>query len=366
MRPPRTPTAFARSNQPRTIAERRPAPPSHRKARRLVRAVAAMLMLVLVACGDGDDAGPVARTDVPEPGVAPAVTGAPPGRIVPLPGEPEGLALDSRTGTLAVAVRKPDALVLVDSNTGVERARVALGSAARHLQLAAPGGPVLVPAEGNDRLYRVALPGGTVMGETAVGRQPHDAAPAAGGRVFVGDELADTVTLIAPDGSTRKLPAPAMPGGVASSPDGSVVVVVGVRGRRIEAYDPEGRSLGAAPCGVGPTHVRAGAGGLFYVADTQGDAVLVFQAGPAGVRQVGQVSATGAPYGLAVDATRRRLYVTLTGTNQLRSYRIEGQDLVAEKTWATVRQPNDVAVDETTGRVVVAGTAGGELQFLDP
>ncbi len=40
--------------------------------------------------------------------------------------------------------------------------------------------------------------------------------------------------------------------------------------------------------------------------------------------------------------------------------------LIADGSWATVRQPNDVAVDETTGRVVVAGTADGVLQFLDP
>lgn len=317
------------------------------------------------AC-DGGSAKPAARTDVPEPAVSPALEQTPSGRVVPLGGEPEGLALDSPTGTLAVAVRKPDGVVLVDLTTGVERVRTALGGAPRHLQLAGPGGPVLAPGEGNDRLYRIALPGGAVVGETPVGRQPHDAAPASGGQVFVGDELADTITVIAPDGTTRTLPAPAMPGGVASSPDGTVVVAVGVRGRRIEAYAADGRSLGTAPCGVGPTHVRAGAAGLFYVADTQGDAVLVFEAGPGGVRQVGRVSTGGAPYGLAVDGTRRRLYVSLTGTNQLRSFRIEGRDLVADRAWATVRQPNDVAVDEATGGVVVAGTAEGQLQFLAP
>ena len=333
--------------------------------RRLARVSVTLVLLVAMAACGGDD-GKEARTDVPEPAVAPAVAATPPGRIVALPGEPEGLALDSRTGTLAVAVRKPDGVALVDLGTGIERKRVALGGSPRHLQLAAPGGPVLAPAEGNDRLYRISLPAGTVVSETPVGRQPHDAAPAAGGGVFVGDEFADTVTLIAPDGTTRKLPAPAMPGGVASSPDGSVVVAVGVRGRQIEAYAPDGRSLGKAPCGVGPTHVRAGAAGLFYVADTQGDSVLVFEAGPGGVRQVEQVSTGGAPYGLAVDFARRRLYVTLTGTNQLRSYRIEGSKLIADGSWATVRQPNDVAVDETTGRVVVAGTADGVLQFLDP
>lgn len=321
--------------------------------------------MVVAACSGGEKAAP--RTDVPEPAAAPPAPTDLPGMVVPLAGEPEGLAWDARTGTIAVAVRSPDGVALVDGATGRERVRIPLAGAARHLELAAPGGPVLVPTEGNDRLYRVALPDGAVLGEEPVGRQPHDVAPAAGGRVFVGDELADTVHVLDPGQTPMVLNAPAQPGGLASAADGSVVVVVGVRERRIEAYAPDGRSLGSAACGVGPTHVRAGAGGLFYVADTQGGAVLIFRAGADGIRQVGQVSTGGgAPYGLAVDATRSRLYVTLSGSNQLRSFRVDGTALTADRTWATVRQPNDVVVDEASGRVAVAGTADGRLQLLDP
>jgi DNA-binding beta-propeller fold protein YncE len=335
--------------------------------------VGTLLVATLAAAACGDGGGSPRRTDVPEPAVAPAPVALVdlPGRIVPLAGggEPEGLVWDPTTNTIAVAVRDPGAVVLVDAATGAEKVRVPLGGAARHLQLAAAGGPVLVPSENNDRLYRVTLPDGTVSADSPVGRQPHDAAPAAGGRVFVGDELADTVHVVEADGSSRVVAAPAQPGGVASSPDGSVVVVVGVRGRRIGAYAPDGRGLGEIDCGVGPSHVRAGAAGsgLFYVADTQGDAVLVFRVGPGGIRQVGQVRTEGdAPYGLAFDTPRSRLYVTLTGTNQLRSYRVEGTKLVADRVWSTPRQPNDVAVDDATGRVVVAGTADGVLQFIDP
>ncbi len=332
---------------------------------------AAVAIVALAGCaGDGDRRQ--ARSDVPEPASAPPAVALAdlPGRIVPLAGEPEGLVWDSTTGTIAVAVRNPGALALVDAATGNERTRLPLGGAARHLQLAGAGGPVLVPSENDDRLYRVALPDGPADAGTPVGRQPHDAAPAAGGRVFVGDELADTVHVLEADGSSRIVAAPAQPGGVASAVDGSVVVVVGVRGRRIAAYAPDGRQLGEAACGVGPTHVRAGAAGsgLFYVADTQGDAVLVFRAGPDGISQVGRVRTDvgAAPYGLAFDARRSRLYVTLTGTNQLRSYRVDGATLVAERVWSTPRQPNDVAVDDATGRVVVAGTADGVLQFIEP
>jgi DNA-binding beta-propeller fold protein YncE len=336
--------------------------------RPLARRGSLLLVATLLgaACSGGKEPAKP-RTDVPEPAAAPAAAADLPGRVVPLPGQPEGLVWDTTTGTIAAAVRAPDALALLDAATGRLRLRVPLAGAARHLQLAGPGGPVLVPSEGNDRLYRVALPGGELTADAPVGRQPHDAAPAEGARVFVGDELADSVHVVAADGSSQVFPAPAQPGGVAASADGSVVAVVGVRGRRIAAYRADGRQLGEAACGVGPTHVRAGAGGLFYVADTQGGMLLVYETGAYGIRQVAQVPTSGgAPYGLAVDAGRSRLFVTLTASNQLRSYRIAGATLTADRTWATVRQPNDVAVDAATGQVAVAGTADGVLQLLDP
>ena len=115
--------------------------------RRRATLVAGLAMVLLAAGCGGDERKPV-RTDVPEPAVAPPGAGNPPGQIVKVGGEPEGLALDSRTGLVAVAVRKPDGGVLVDAASGAERARVPLSGAPRHLQLAGPGGPVLAPARG--------------------------------------------------------------------------------------------------------------------------------------------------------------------------------------------------------------------------
>jgi len=145
-----------------------------------------------------------------------------------------------------------------------------------------------------------------------------------------------------------------------------VVLVVGVRGRQVEALTPDGRILGRAACGVGPTHVRAGAGRLFFVADTEGNAILIFEVGSDGPRQVGRVATGGTPYGIAVDVQRSRVYVTLTATNELRSFRIAGHRLIAERRWPTARQPNDVAIDQRTGQIIVTGTADSVLEFIDP
>ena len=66
-----------------------------------------------------------------------------------------------------------------------------------------------------------------------------------------------------------------------------------------------------------------------------------------------------------LDFFRKGFYVTLTGRNELRSFRIDGRHLRADRSWPTVRQPNDVSADTVKGRVVVAGSAEGRLQFLD-
>jgi DNA-binding beta-propeller fold protein YncE len=302
---------------------------------------------------------------VPEPASAPPVQVPPPGRLLEVGGQPEGLAVDDASGTLAVAVRGPDGIVLIRlASLAIER-RTALVGAARHLALAAAGGPLLVPAEQSDRLYQLSLPDGRVVAQTTVGRQPHDVTPAAGGRVFVGNEFADTVSIIADGAVVRTLAAPAQPGGLASSRDGTVIAVVGVRARRIAAY-VAGEPLGSISAGAGPTHVAAGPANLFYVADTQGDAILVFAYHGRTIRQVGSVHVDNRPYGLAVDLHRGRLYATLTGSNELQSFRIDGPGLTPDRRWRTPRQPNSVAADPATGRVYVAGAADGDVQALQP
>jgi DNA-binding beta-propeller fold protein YncE len=257
-------------------------------------------------------------------------------------------------------------VALVDVMTGRVRKLIRLPGAPRHLQLAGPAGPVLVPAEQVGQLFQIALPGGVVADDTYVGRQPHDAA-AAGPVVFVGNEFSNTVSVVRGGRQIAVEPAPLQPGGVAAARDGSVVVVVGVRGRRMEAYAPDGRPLGTAPVGVGPTHVRAAPNGLFYVVDTEGDAVIVFRVTAHGPHLVGSArTERGTPYGIAIDGRRGLVYVTLTATSRLESFRISGDGLVPDRIWPTVRQPNDVAVDEATGRVFVAGPDDDQLQLIDP
>src|SRR5437588_563177 len=95
-------------------------------------------------------AGTVRRA--PRARTAPAPSTPPPGRQIPVGPAPEGVVVDPVTRTVAVATRNPDSLVLLDADTGAVRTRTPLPGFVRHLQLAAPGGPVLVPVESANAL----------------------------------------------------------------------------------------------------------------------------------------------------------------------------------------------------------------------
>lgn len=320
--------------------------------------VALFSALGAAACGS-DEERPLPA--VPEPATAPDPRAVPAGTVVPLGGQPEGIVADPASGLVAVALRDPPGIVVVDHDGG-RVGLIPLSGAPRHLDLAGEG-QVQAPAEGSDELITVQLPSGEVRSSIAVGRQPHDAAFAAG-RTFVADELSDTVTVIEGDRVITTVPVPAQPGGVASN--GRSVAVVGVRARQMLAIDATSlRPLETVPSGVGPTHVVAGPDGRYYVADTQGDQILVFDDRPS-LRQIADTPAVGAPYGIAVDAGRQRLWVTLTAANQLVGYDISGEEPRRVATFATVRQPNSVTVDPATGLVFVTGSAGGELQIVAP
>jgi DNA-binding beta-propeller fold protein YncE len=315
--------------------------------------------IALVACGSSRELPPS-----PEPASAPTTAEQPAGRVVRLGGAPEGAVLDPASGVLAVALRRPAALALVDPVSGKLDRRVALPGAARHLQLVGPGGRVLTPAEDTDRLVEVILSKGRTT-SIPVGRQPHDAT-AAGGRIFVGNELGDTVSVIERGRVIRTLPAPVHPGGLAVAAPGFIGVVA-VKERKLVLYDARRlRELGRVDAGVGPTHIVGDGRGRLFVVDTEGDGILVFRTRPR-LALESRTYVAGMPYGIAVDPGRNRLYVTTTSTNRIVELALRGdQPPIAVDSYPSVRQPNTVAIDPRSGRLFVLGRIRGELQIITP
>lgn len=324
-----------------------------------MRRAPACALLLLAGCGST----PASRLpSAAEPARSPELMLAPAGRVVEIGRNPEGLAADPRTGLVAVSLRNPDRVVLVDGSEGRVTRRVAVVESGRHLALEKPGGPVLVPAERAGALVRVTLPDGAVT-SAPVGEFPH-AAAAAAGRTFVGNEGEQSVTVLEGQRRVAELPVALQPGSVVAADRGRAVGVVSVRARVLELFDARTLArIASAPAGVGPTHAVADADRI-YVVDTQGDAVLVFRLRPR-LQLTRRITLPGTPYGIAIDPGRERLWVTLTATNQVAELHTGGRARV-RRMRPTVRQPNTVAADPATGRVFIASRSDGVLQILEP
>lgn len=313
----------------------------------------------------GGGAGAV--TALRGPAVSPPQAAILPGIVIPLDGAPEGVAVDA-AGTVAVSVRNPAAVVLFPINEPMARHTVPLSGAARHLSLAGPSGPLLVPEATGNTLIEVGLPVGTNEEAIPIGRGPQEAVALGADTLVVVDQPGGTVRLVRDGRVVRTVSAPGRPGDVAASPDGTGFVVLASRNGTLTEYTATGDVVGHTRAGVGPTHVVAGGGGLYWVVDTAAGSVLGFRPGPHGPVRVATlpVGQSGSrPYGLAFDSARDTLWVTLTGTNQLLGLHLRGDQVVGRTTYTTVRQPNTVAVQPSSGAVVVTGsTPQGQVQFF--
>jgi DNA-binding beta-propeller fold protein YncE len=334
--------------------------------RSAVGGVVGFLAVGLAGCGtSGTGAGHVVGLPAAEPGHD-ATLGAPPaGRSVPVGADPQGIVVQAdgqlvAVGTHTAAGRDPSSLVVLSARTGRVVKRIGLAGAPRHLAIAGPRGPVLVPEERVDRLVEVSLPSGRTRA-FGTGDFPH-AAAAGGGRVFVGNERGGTLTEIFPSGRVRTIAGFTQPGGLAAV-DGDMAVV-DVATFTLTLLDIDTAAvIGRLPAGRGPTH-DAAADGRIYVLDTRGDAVLTYSAHP--FRRIGRLGLAGSPYGVALDPVRRRLWVTETATNRVAELSLSGRLPRLIRSYPTGVQPDTVAVDTQTGRVFLANQVAGTVQIIDP
>jgi DNA-binding beta-propeller fold protein YncE len=322
-----------------------------------------LLSLLLFCAGCGASSTPTEFPRAAEPADSPPLRQAPAGTVAKVGAMPEGLAFDAAAGLLAVGLRAPNQLAFVDPDSLAVVRRVALPAAPRHLSLSPTGTAVVVPAEAANAVFEVS-PGAGIVSRTAVGNHPHDATSTAKA-VFVADEHSDQVSVVEDGRVIASLGTPVQPGGIAASADGRYVALVAVAERVLQVYDGrEPRRLGATSGGVGPTHVVT-FGEDAFVADTQGGRVRRYRLGPR-PRQTASLPAPGAPYGLAVDRRRKRLWVTLTASNRLLEFNLAGAAPRQIASYPTVRQPNSVEVEPRSGDVFLAGNAAGVIERIVP
>jgi hypothetical protein len=340
-------------------------------------AASAAVCLIVTGCSSTND-DPAATTPAPstttgtpaaEPGQAEAPTVPPVGTVVPIGNAPEGIVIGT-SGIGAVSVRSPDGIELFDATTGAVRQTIPTEGSARHLSLAGPDGPVLVPLEQSDEFSQLSLADGTVTSTASmVGRQPHDAVQTSDGTIVVTNEMGGGVVFIRDGKVASELPAgPVQPGGLAAV--GQYAAVADVQGNGVWVYDGVSmQQVAQASVGQKLTHALALNNGLAAFADTDGGAVLIERIGPQ-ITNVSRVDAPGNPYGMAFDPQRNLMYITLTASNILRvvdTTNPEQPRIVGDV--PTVQQPNSVAVDPRTGGVVVTGSdpdGSSSLQIVTP
>ncbi|NHA69278.1 YncE family protein [Phycicoccus flavus] len=338
----------------------RPSRPGRRAA-----VAGALAGLGLAACSGGGPGGSGASSAPPErtgaePADAPTPSVEPAGRVADVGYAPEGLVRDPATGLLALGVRRPDRLLVLDPRTLAVRRSVPVPGSVRHLGLATGGGTVLVPNEGDDTLLEVDVRTGATR-STAVGHVPHDAAGAADGDLLVADEFSGSLSVVREGRVVHTFDDLAQPGGVVAV--GRFAVVVDVRDWTLTSYDLDTlRRVARVPAGDGPTHAVLAAPGRVAVADTRGGRLLVFDVDP--LRQVAALDLGDSPYGLAADPDAATVWVTRTAANEVVGVDVGGDTPRVLDRYPTVRQPNTVAVAPGSRVLWVASRTDGVLQRI--
>ncbi len=346
---------------------------------RAVPTVSALVLtgaLAVAGCGGGDSAtttraGASTTSGLPfpptafEPATSPPTSGTPAGTVVRVGGRAEGVAVDPQTRIAAIGVKGAagggDVLALVDTRTNRLVRRVPIPSAPRHVELAKPGGPFLVPDEDTDQLSEVDPRTGQIR-STRVGDQPHDATWS-DGAAFTAEEFSATVTEVRNGRKVRTGVVDAQPGGIRAV--GDKLAVISVRAYTVELLDRDTLASGGSQnVGYGPSHVVTD-GSRLFIADTRGDGISVFATDPV-LKFTARVPVEGSPYGMAIDPRRKRLWVTRTARDEVAEIDISGDEPRVVRSLPTIRQPNTVGVDEASGRLVIASASDGAVQLLDP
>ena len=198
-------------------------------------------------------------------------------------------------------------------------------------------------------------------GRLVAARTPPDPGTVtASGRSFTADRGADVVRVREGAREIATLRTGLEPAALAVADGGRAVGVLSVRERVLELFDARTlRRIGRANAGTGPARVTADGGNYLYVTDTIAGAVLVYTIVPE-LTLVRRYRLDGGPYAIAYDRERRRMFATLTATNQLAEL-TAGRRIRRLRSYPSLREPTSVAA----GAAIRVGGAGAQDQLLD-
>lgn len=161
----------------------------------------------------------------------------------------------------------------------------------------------------------------------------------------------------------RTLDRPVQPGGITTA--AGRVAVVDVRSNTLFVYDLDTlRLVAALPAGKGPSHVQPLGHGRVAVCDVRGQQIITYDLSGT-PHKIDQRAVPGRAFGIATDPGKNLVYTSLANTNLVARLRVKPDGTLGRPvTLPTVRQPDSLAVDHSTGTVYVAGNAGSALDVI--
>lgn len=318
--------------------------------------------LVLSGCSSakssGDDLQIVANPVAAKPAVSPAVTVKPAGQVL---GTATVSAVAVAQGTLVVALAQPPSLQLYDLNAlASPPVNMPLYGKAEKLAVAPGRVEIAEPAQGV--VQQLTVPDRKLT-ETKTGGQPASSI-AYGADRLVAMGAAKDIQVLPASGPARTI------GGQLYSADdvvasGTGVLVLDRLRTAVFSVDvAAGKVNEGLRAGDGAANAVADSYGRVLVTDARAGALLAFSANPLILRQ--RFPVPGGAYGIAYDAKRSLAWVTLTERNEVVGFDVRGGEPVEKYRFPTVRQPDSVGVDDSSGRVIVGSAAGEGTQVIQP
>ncbi|ORW07866.1 hypothetical protein AWC14_24335 [Mycobacterium kyorinense] len=291
-----------------------------------------------------------------QPAGSPPVSAAPAGAVRALDGRPRAAIFDARTG----------ALVLL----GTESVTLLGAGQAPPRVIALPGPASALTGDGAGNAY-LSTRGGYFVVDLSTG---HVA------RVDIGDARDIEFTAIArradhklvlgtADGAVYTLSsetATANRSNILGRIDslvaqGNTVVALDRGQTTVTTVDADGTVGQALRAGQGATTMAADPLGRVLVTDTRGGQLLVYGVDPLILRQAYPVKQS--PYGVA--GSRGLAWVSQTAANLVIGYDLSTGIPVEKVRYPTVRQPNTLAFDDTSGTLYVVSGSGAGVQVIE-
>jgi hypothetical protein len=345
--------------------------PQHRKRTRRpsARNWAKLLFSLpfLAGCASNPVAAPPPTIPPAQPAASPPVSQRPAGTVRPLSCRPAAATFDAGTSQLVVLCRgadsQPPATVTVFGTSRQQPRVIALPGPATALTgddrgtayLSAHGGYFVVDLNAG-HTTRIDVGDAADTEFTAIAHR-------ADGTMVLGSADGAVYTLASETASTARTATRAKIFARVDSivTQGDTAVVLDRGQTSVTTVGPDGSPQYALRAGQGATTLAADPRGLALVADTRGGQLLVYGVNPLILRQAYPVAK--APYGLV--GSPELVWVSQTAANTVIGYDLTIGIPVEKVRYPTVRQPNELAFDDTSGVLYVVSGVGAGVQVIE-